>query len=149
MMTPHFHPHVSNLTVRLGKHATGMGRWTEAKMVTQEPLSPPLLMATQNPQAHLGDNNTGSVPDHRNKAISQSSKSHKWFCFPVHIKVMFALYYILLRIQYHCVRKIQTLIRSYCSFTKLGLPFCDSMNCSTQGSTVLHCLPEFAETHVH
>lgn len=62
---------MSSLIVRLGKHATGMGRGTEAKMVTQEPLSPPLLTATQNPLAHLRDNNTGSVPDHHNKAISQ------------------------------------------------------------------------------
>ena len=26
---------------------------------------------------------------------------------------------------------------------------CDPMNCSTPGFLVLHCLPEFAETHVH
>ena len=62
---------------------------------------------------------------------------------------MCALYYILLSIQYHSVPKIHTLIRSYCSFTKLHLPFCDPMNCSTLESSVLHHLPEFAETHVH
>ena len=26
---------------------------------------------------------------------------------------------------------------------------CDSMNCSTPGFPVLHCLLEFAQTHVH
>ena len=26
---------------------------------------------------------------------------------------------------------------------------CDPMDCSTSGFPVLHCLPEFAQTHVH
>ena len=36
-----------------------------------------------------------------------------------------------------------------CSVTKLYPILCDSMNCSTPDSPVLHYLPEFAQTHVH
>ena len=37
----------------------------------------------------------------------------------------------------------------YCSVAKLCLTLCDPMNCNTLGFPVLHCLPEFAQTHVH
>ena len=37
----------------------------------------------------------------------------------------------------------------YCSVAKSHPTLCDSMNCSTPGSPVLHHLPKFAETHVH
>ena len=36
-----------------------------------------------------------------------------------------------------------------CWVTKLCLTFCDPMNCSTPGFSVLHHLPELAQTHVH
>ena len=36
-----------------------------------------------------------------------------------------------------------------CSVTKSCLTLCDLMDCSTPGLPVLHCLPEFAQTHVH
>ena len=36
-----------------------------------------------------------------------------------------------------------------CSVSKLCPTLCDPMNCSTPGFLVLHCLPEFAQTHVH
>ena len=36
-----------------------------------------------------------------------------------------------------------------CSVAKLCWTLCDSMNCSTPGFPVLHCLPEFAQTRVH
>ena len=36
-----------------------------------------------------------------------------------------------------------------CSVTKLCPILCDPMDCSTPGSSVLHFLPEFAQTHVH
>ena len=36
-----------------------------------------------------------------------------------------------------------------CSVTKLCLTLCDPMDCSTPGFTVLHHLPELAQTHVH
>ena len=35
-----------------------------------------------------------------------------------------------------------------CSVTKLCLTLCDPMDCSTPGFTVLHHLPEFAQTHI-
>ena len=35
-----------------------------------------------------------------------------------------------------------------CSVTKLCPAFCDPMDCSTPGSSVLHSLLEFAQTHV-
>ena len=38
---------------------------------------------------------------------------------------------------------------SCCSVTESCPPLCDPMNCSTPGFPVLHCLPEFAQTHVH
>ena len=34
------------------------------------------------------------------------------------------------------------------SVTKSCLTLCDPMDCSTPGSTVFHCLPEFAQVHV-
>ena len=34
-------------------------------------------------------------------------------------------------------------------FTNSCLTLCDSMGCSMPGSSVLHYLPEFAQTHVH
>ena len=36
-----------------------------------------------------------------------------------------------------------------CSVTKSCPALCDSMDCSMPGFPVLHCLPEFAQTHVH
>ena len=36
-----------------------------------------------------------------------------------------------------------------CSVAKLCPTVCDPMNCSTPGFSVLHYLPEFAQTHVH
>ena len=36
-----------------------------------------------------------------------------------------------------------------CSVTKLCPTFCDAMVCSRPGSSVLHYLPEFAQTYVH
>ena len=37
----------------------------------------------------------------------------------------------------------------YCSVTKSWTTLGDPMDCSTPGLFVLHCLPEFAQTHVH
>ena len=37
----------------------------------------------------------------------------------------------------------------HCLVTKSYLTLCDHMDCSIPGSPVLHCLPEFAQTHVH
>ena len=61
--------------------------------------------------------------------IQQQSKSHKFFCFPVHIKVIF------------------TLSVQFSSVTPSGLILCDPMDCRTSGLPVPHQLPEF--THVH
>ena len=36
-----------------------------------------------------------------------------------------------------------------CSVAKLCLTLCNPRDCSTPGFAVLHCLPEFAQTHVH
>ena len=36
-----------------------------------------------------------------------------------------------------------------CSFTKLCLTLCDTIDCSMLGFPVLHYLPEFAQIHVH
>ena len=38
---------------------------------------------------------------------------------------------------------------SCCLVAKLCLTLCDPMSCSTPGFRVLHCLLEFAQTHVH
>ena len=37
----------------------------------------------------------------------------------------------------------------HCSVAKSCLTLCDPMDCSTPGPSVLHCLPEFAQIHVH
>ena len=36
-----------------------------------------------------------------------------------------------------------------CSVTKLCLILCNPMDCSMPGFPVLHCLPEYAQIHVH
>jgi len=36
-----------------------------------------------------------------------------------------------------------------CSVTKSCPTLCDPMDCSMPGFIVLHCLPEFAQIHVH
>ena len=38
---------------------------------------------------------------------------------------------------------------SYCSVAKLYPTLCNPMDCSMPGFPILHCLPEFAQTHVH
>ena len=38
---------------------------------------------------------------------------------------------------------------SCCSVAKSILTLCDTVDCSTPGFSVLHCLPEFAQTHFH
>ena len=37
----------------------------------------------------------------------------------------------------------------YCSVVQSCLTLCDPMDCSMPGFPVLHCLPKFAQTHVH
>ena len=37
----------------------------------------------------------------------------------------------------------------FCSVAKLCLTLCDAMDCGMTGFPVLHCLLEFAQTHVH
>ena len=41
------------------------------------------------------------------------------------------------------------LILCCCSVAKSFLTLCDPMDCSLQGSSILHYLPEFAHIHVH
>ena len=36
-----------------------------------------------------------------------------------------------------------------CSVIQLFPTLCDHMNCSTRGLPILHCLPEFAQIHIH
>ena len=40
------------------------------------------------------------------------------------------------------------IFRCYCSVAKSCLTLCNPVDCSTPGFPVLHCLPEFAQTHV-
>ena len=42
-----------------------------------------------------------------------------------------------------------TLTCGCCSGSQSCPTLCDPMDCSTPGFPVLHCLPEFAQTHVH
>ena len=37
----------------------------------------------------------------------------------------------------------------FCSVSQSCLTLCDPMDCSTPGFSILHYLPEFAQTHVH
>ena len=49
-----------------------------------------------------------------------------------------------------CVDITLTPVPHYCSsVTQLCLTLCNPMDCSTPGFSVLHCLLEFAQTHVH
>ena len=45
--------------------------------------------------------------------------------------------------------RIGLIVYSCCSFPLSCLTFCNPMNCSAPGFTVLRYLPEFAQTHVH
>ena len=48
------------------------------------------------------------------------------------------------------MKEYRTLVKlTCCSVTKSCLTLCESMNCSMPGFPVLHCLLEFAQTHVH
>ena len=49
----------------------------------------------------------------------------------------------------HCCDWKKYNVPCCCSVTELCLTLQDPMNCSTQGFSVLHYLPEFAQTHVH
>ena len=49
----------------------------------------------------------------------------------------------------HGLRIVIILCLCCCSITKSCPTLCDPMDCSTPGFPVLHCLPEFAQTHVH
>ena len=53
-------------------------------------------------QTHLRDI-AGPVPDHCNKMNTATKKSHKFFGFPVFLKVMFILYYRCMGVQQHYV----------------------------------------------
>ena len=77
---------------------------------------------------------------------------HKWWqektAFANHIFILtsflfvFYFYYLIIKITFNlfpCVAVVQ----SRC------LTLCNPMNCSTPGFPVVHCLPEFAQTHVH
>ena len=48
-----------------------------------------------------------------------------------------------------CSSYLCTLKCCSCSVAQLCLSLCNPMDCSTPGFPVLHCLPEFAHTHVH
>ena len=50
-------------------------------------------------RAYLGDN-TGLAPDDRKKEY-RSKEVKQVFCFPVHTKITFTLYYSLLSVQQH------------------------------------------------
>ena len=47
------------------------------------------------------------------------------------------------------MKRQTTLGWSHCSVTKSCPSLCDPVDCSTPVFPVLHCLPEFAQTHVH
>ena len=52
----------------------------------------------------------------------------------------------------HCLLNLWQEIELFChccSFTKSFLTLCDPMDYSTPGTSVLHYLPEFAQTHIH
>ena len=59
----------------------------------------------------------------------------------------------------HCLKEIGQIQKdNYCIIPLIWSPLfiaqscptlCDPMDCSTPGFLVLHCLPEFAQTHVH
>ena len=44
---------------------------------------------------------------------------------------------------------MEPILSCCCLFAKSCLTLCNPVNCSRPGFPVLHCLPEFAQTHVH
>ena len=59
----------------------------------------------------------------------------------ISIPWVFPLLWLILQIISYCC--------CCCSVAKLCLTFCNPMKCSMPGFPVLHCLPKFAQTHVH
>ena len=49
----------------------------------------------------------------------------------------------------HNIKYVLLLRNICCSVTKSRPALCDPEDCGTPGSSVLHYLPEFAQTHVH
>ena len=52
-------------------------------------------------------------------------------------------------ISHHVVSNEQCCCRCCCSVAPSCSTVCDPVGCSTPGFPVLHCLPAFAQTHVH
>ena len=69
-------------------------------------------------------------------------------CLRVPSMVM-SLLNILEQLHYLCIKYLPCFRPCCCSVTKACPALCDSMDCSMSGCPVLHCLPEFAKTHVH
>ena len=47
------------------------------------------------------------------------------------------------------LKKLQWVSIQFSSVAQSGPTLCDPVDCSPPGFPVLHCLPEFAQTHVH
>ena len=74
-----------------------------------------------------------------NVGIISNSRSDKWFG-KITCKELLA----------HLLpNKHLIMLCCYRSVAKLCPTVCDPMDCSMPGSSVLHCLPEFAQIHVH
>ena len=79
-------------------------------------------------------------------AIFLAVKKKNWYCRIPTFKLKF-ISKIALILWIKNTFKIR--IVHCCSVTKSGLTFCSPMDCSMPGFPVLHCLLEFAQTHVH
>ena len=50
---------------------------------------------------------------------------------------------------YHCVTCKAQILSQFSAITQSCPTPCNPMDCSTSGFLILHCLPEFTQTHVH
>ena len=89
----------------------------------------------------------------RNKKLSfgetVSSPQNIWYPEPLFFPAMLKGQGIGTQAGELCSSYLRTLKCCSCSVAQLCLSLCNPMDCSTPGFPVLHCLPEFAHTHVH
>ena len=64
------------------------------------------------------------------------------FLYSLVFYLYFYFYYLIIKVTFNLFPCV-VVVQSWC------LTLCNPMNCSTPGFPVIHCLPEFAQTHVH
>ena len=86
------------------------------------------------------------------KLVTSNSRASSLYCISLIIPawrehILVNILVVVLR--FHFLGPAWVTCLCCCSVAKSCLTLCDPMDCSMPGFPVLHCLPEFAQTHVH